>query len=91
MSIWEGRLDARTPAALLIAGDNLDTRDILSVFPARRGYETIIASDGEEALALAVKLPFDLALLDVVMPGPSGMELAARMQGAFSDVVGDVW
>lgn len=66
---------------VLIADDNVHTRDILSVFLARQGYETIIASDGEVALAL----------LDVVMPGPSGTELAACTEGAISDVVGDVW
>jgi DNA-binding NarL/FixJ family response regulator len=65
---------------ILIADDNVDTRYILSDFLARRGYETITAPNGEEALALAVKLPLDLALLDVVMPGPSGIELAARLK-----------
>ncbi len=65
---------------LLIADDNVDTRYILSGFLAHRGYETIVASNGEKALALAARLPLDLALLDVVMPGPSGVELAARLK-----------
>jgi DNA-binding NarL/FixJ family response regulator len=66
---------------ILIADDNVDTRYILSDFLARQGYETITASSGEKALALAARLPLDLALLDVVMPGPLGIELAARLKG----------
>jgi DNA-binding NarL/FixJ family response regulator len=65
---------------ILIADDDVDTRDILSGFLAHQGYETIVASNGEETLALAAKLPLDLALLDVVMPSPSGAELAARLK-----------
>jgi len=65
---------------ILIADDDVDTRDILSGFLAHQGYETIVASDGEETLALAARLPLDLALLDVVMPGLSGVELAARLK-----------
>ncbi len=65
---------------VLIADDNVDTRYILSGFLARRGYETITACNGEEALALAARLPLDLALVDVVMLGPSGVELAARLK-----------
>ena len=65
---------------ILIADDDVDTRYILSGFLAHRDYETITACNGEEALALAAKLPLDLALVDVVMPGPSGVELAARLK-----------
>ena len=50
---------------ILIADDDVDTRDILSGFLAHQGYETILASNGQEALALTAKLPLDLALLDI--------------------------
>lgn len=65
---------------ILIADDDVDTRYILSGFLARRGYETITVSNGGEALSLAARLPLDLVLVDVVMPGPSGVELAARLK-----------
>lgn len=65
---------------ILIADDDVDTRYILSGFLVHRGYETITAPNGEEALSLAARLPLDLALLDVVMPGPSGVELASRLK-----------
>jgi len=65
---------------ILIADDDVDARYILSDFLACQGYETITASNGEEALALTVKFPLDLALVDMVMPDPSGVELAARLK-----------
>ncbi len=51
----------------------------------RGGYEVTLAKSGEEALRTFAKRdsgPFELALIDVVLPGISGVEVAKRIQEA---------
>ena len=45
------------------------------------GYEVISASDGEEGKALALSEEYDLALLDVVLPGADGFSLLKTIRG----------
>jgi CheY-like chemotaxis protein len=47
---------------------------------ASAGYEIITASDGEEALAVAIESPPDLIITDLQMPFMSGAELAAALR-----------
>ncbi|WP_353229489.1 ATP-binding protein [Novosphingobium sp.] len=44
------------------------------------GFDVVAAADGETALAMARAQHFDLALLDIAMPGWSGWETAARLR-----------
>ena len=44
------------------------------------GYETVLAEDGEDALAQLRQAPVDLVLTDFVMPFIDGAELAARIK-----------
>src|SRR5262249_24608434 len=44
------------------------------------GYDLRFATSGERALDLATTLPFDLILLDVVMPGMDGFEVLRRLK-----------
>ncbi len=71
---------------ILIADDDLDTRNILSDWLTHQGYATLTAADGEKALAAGMAHPLDLALIDVRMPGPAGMELAARLRERHPDL-----
>jgi len=65
---------------VLIADDDWDTRVILSDALAHQGYDPIAAPDGEKALALAETQSLDIACVDVVMPGPAGLELSRRLK-----------
>jgi two-component system, OmpR family, alkaline phosphatase synthesis response regulator PhoP len=47
---------------------------------AREGYELVTASDGEEAIARANESRPDVILLDVLMPGMSGLEACRRLR-----------
>jgi DNA-binding response OmpR family regulator len=71
---------------ILIADDDFDTRQILFDWLTHQGYECVAAANGETALALATAHPLDLALLDVRMPGPAGMDLAPRLKEQHSGI-----
>jgi two-component system response regulator MprA len=45
------------------------------------GYRTVVVADGESALARADETPPDLVLLDVMLPGIDGLEVARRLRG----------
>jgi len=64
----------------LIADDNEANREILERLLAARGYDIVMAGDGEEALVSArAKLP-DLVLLDVMMPKMDGLEVCRQLK-----------
>jgi DNA-binding NarL/FixJ family response regulator len=65
---------------VLVAEDDLDARTLMMDYLTHCGHTVWTACDGEEALACAEAHPLDVALLDVVMPGPSGMELIPQLQ-----------
>ncbi len=72
-----------TPEAksvVLVADDDRDILDLLAFRLGRAGYEVVSASDGEEALRLAVERKPDLAVLDVMMPKLDGYEVTRRMR-----------
>ena len=49
----------------------------------RRGYEVTAASDGNQALASLRHGPFDSVVLDFMMPGITGLELAAQCRARY--------
>ena len=57
---------------ILIVEDDLDIQDLLRNFLREAGYETTIASDGMEAIALFSATHFDLVLLDIMLPKIDG-------------------
>jgi DNA-binding response OmpR family regulator len=66
------------PAQILVVDDEEPIRLTMSALLKRRGYEVTTAEHGEAALALIHQRPFDLLLLDLKMPGLSGIEVAKR-------------
>ena len=70
-----------TERALLIVDDNEDNRYTLTRRLQREGYANLTsAADGQQALELLGTRPFDLVLLDVMMPGLNGYEVLERMR-----------
>ena len=69
-----------TRSVVLVADDDRDILDLLAFRLGRAGYEVVSASDGEEALRLAVDRKPDLAVLDVMMPKLDGYEVTRRMR-----------
>jgi len=70
----------RTPALILIADDNADNVEILRTRVIAHGYDTVVALDGEEALAVAKAECPDLILLDVMMPKMDGVDVCRAIR-----------
>ena len=68
-------------AAILVVDDNDNNRFTLVQRLKREGYENVtIACDGRDALALLAKRPFDLILLDVMMPELDGIGVLTELK-----------
>ena len=65
---------------ILLVDDYLDALEALSLYLAAVGFEVQTASDGLEGLDLALVFRPDVIVLDVQMPGLSGIELAAALK-----------
>ena len=69
--------------ALLVVDDNEDNRYTLSLQLNAQGYHNIaIATNGREALSVLHSKPFDLVLLDIMMPDLNGYEVLERMRSS---------
>ena len=70
------------PIRVLVADDHMIVRTgIRHVLESEAGFEVVgEAATGAEALALAAKLKPDVVVLDISMPGESGLQLAARLR-----------
>jgi DNA-binding response OmpR family regulator len=72
-------------AALLVVDDIEDNRFALSRRLARQGYLNVTtAANGRQALELLNSKPFDLVLLDIMMPNVNGYEVLAQMKASSS-------
>src|SRR5438552_151821 len=58
---------------VLVVDDEEIMREILETLLSREGYEVRLASSGAEGLELARSLPFDAAIVDIMMPGLDGI------------------
>ena len=65
---------------ILVVDDVPDNVDILDARLSSRGYQVATATNGEEALASVADQPPHLILLDVMMPGMDGREVARRIK-----------
>jgi len=71
-------------ASVLIVDDIAENRDVLSRRLERRGYLIETAENGQLALDIIASQPIDLVLLDVMMPGISGLEVLKEIRKSFS-------
>ena len=65
---------------ILVADDEESIRWVLSKSLTKQGYQVDLASNGREALLLSRKQTYDLAVLDIKMPGLSGLELLSKFK-----------
>ncbi len=64
---------------ILIVDDNLEILEILSEVLKAEGYQTACVSDANEALTVYKSESIDLAIVDMLLPDRSGLELIKEM------------
>lgn len=67
---------------ILLVEDNETNRDMLSRRLVRRGYDVVLATDGESGLTLAGSEAPDLILMDMSLPILDGWEATRRLKAA---------
>jgi len=65
---------------ILLVEDNEMNRDMLSRRLIKKGYEVVMALDGEQALEMAQAEAPDLILMDISLPGLDGWEATRRLK-----------
>jgi CheY-like chemotaxis protein len=65
---------------ILIVEDDLDALKLIGLSIEVKGYQILAAKNGEQALEKAFKEQPDLVILDVMMPGMNGLEVARRLR-----------
>ena len=78
-------MTAPIPVDLLIVDDDQEFRETLSARFTRHGFQVQSAANGEQALALAARRNFDVAIFDMMMPGMSGLELLKHFKTDHAD------
>lgn len=76
--------DARVRSRILVVDDVTTNRSVLVSLLARPECEVLEAADGERALEIISHTPLDLVILDILMPGLSGLEVLERVRRSFS-------
>ncbi|MGA7858202.1 MAG: sigma-54 dependent transcriptional regulator [Terracidiphilus sp.] len=69
-----------TSASILVIDDEAGIRESLEVLLTLEGYAVKMAADGEQGLRLLELENFDLVLLDLALPGQSGLELLPQIR-----------
>jgi CheY-like chemotaxis protein len=70
---------SRDALKILVVDDDADWRDVVCEVLGSLGHEVVAAADGETALVHLAQERFDAVLLDLMMPGLSGEQVAARL------------
>jgi DNA-binding response OmpR family regulator len=76
------------PKRVLVVEDEANISDLVCLHLGLEGYTCVSVQDGHEALKTATEQPFDLLILDLMLPGVDGVTIcrAVRRQGANRDV-----
>ncbi len=70
--------------ALLVVDDSEMNRDMLTRRLVRRGYTVVAAENGRQALDMIAVQAFDLIVLDIMMPGLSGLEVLESLRQRYA-------
>ncbi|MCP4633162.1 MAG: sigma-54-dependent Fis family transcriptional regulator [candidate division Zixibacteria bacterium] len=74
------------PFRILIVDDELSQREMLSGYLKKKGFKPSAAASGEEAVSMAENQSFEIALLDLRLPGIDGIGLLKRLHDLIPDI-----
>lgn len=66
--------------SVLVVEDHRDGAEMLALLLQMNGYRVAVAADGESALEAAALAPPDVVILDLMLPGLSGWEVARKLR-----------
>jgi len=66
---------------ILVAEDDRDIAELITHFIRKEGWTAHVVASGDDALAYARRHPVDLVVLDLMMPGLSGLEVCRALRG----------
>jgi DNA-binding response OmpR family regulator len=66
---------------ILVAEDDRDIADLIAHYLHKQGWDAHVVGAGDDALAYARREPVDLVVLDVMLPGLSGLEVCRALRG----------
>src|SRR5437868_14959222 len=72
--------EAPEGTSVLVVEDDANVAEVLSRYLRREGFDVICLGDGAVALERALTTPPDLAVLDIMLPGLSGLEVCRRLR-----------
>lgn len=67
-------------ARILLADDDIELGDMLVEYLGKEGFEVDVARDGDTALSKALANPYDLLILDVMMPNRNGFDVLRELR-----------
>lgn len=74
-----GAAEEGASALILVADDDEHIVELVSMYLRREGYQVVVAFDGDETLKKARELHPDLLVLDIMMPGPDGIQICRTL------------
>ena len=69
-----------SPARVVVADDDADIRDLVAFKLEAAGMDVVAVADGAAALEACQDVPPDLVILDVMMPGMSGLDVCRALR-----------
>jgi len=68
------------PGRILVVDDELSVRESVGYALEQEGFDVTLAGDGEEAEGMLTDEEFDLLILDIMMPGKSGLDICREVR-----------
>lgn len=70
----------RMNEVILVADDEKEIADLVALYLENEGYQVVKSYDGTQAMEIVESRQFDLALLDIMMPGASGLDICRKIR-----------
>src|SRR5919197_880629 len=86
-SSHQGHMGTSRNGTILVVDDEEIMREILETLLTREGYDVRVASSGAEGLEMARALPFDAAIVDIMMPGIDGIATLDELKRIDEDLL----